>query len=194
MYLFFDTETTGLPKNWQAPLSDSDNWPRMVQLAWMLYDTHGRQLASANEIIRPVGFLIPEGASAIHGITQSRALREGRPLTEVLDRFDGMVRQSSILVAHNVSFDLSIVGAEFVRMGMDSPLLSKKRICTMEGSKAFCAIRNKYGFKRPSLSELYEKIFQTPLLLAHDAAADVAATARCFWYLQREGILKDQYS
>jgi DNA polymerase III subunit epsilon len=192
MYLFFDTETTGLPKNWQAPLSDSDNWPRMVQLAWILYDAHGSQLASANEIIRPEGFLIPEAASAIHGITQSRAAREGRPLAEVLDRFDGMVRQSSILVAHNVSFDLSIVGAEFIRLGIDSPLLSKKRICTMESSKAFCAIRNKYGFKRPSLSELYDKIYQTPLLAAHDAAADVAATARCFWYLQREGIIQNQ--
>jgi len=30
MYLFFDTETTGLPRNWKAPVTDLDNWPRMV--------------------------------------------------------------------------------------------------------------------------------------------------------------------
>jgi hypothetical protein len=29
MYLFFDTETTGLPKNWKAPVTDLNNWPRM---------------------------------------------------------------------------------------------------------------------------------------------------------------------
>ena len=31
-YLFFDTETTGLPANWQAPMSDLENWPRLVQI------------------------------------------------------------------------------------------------------------------------------------------------------------------
>ncbi len=36
MYLIFDTETTGLPKNYNAPLTDADNWPRLVQLAQSL--------------------------------------------------------------------------------------------------------------------------------------------------------------
>jgi DNA polymerase-3 subunit alpha len=38
MFLIYDTETTGLPKNYNAPLTDSDNWPRLVQLAWQLHD------------------------------------------------------------------------------------------------------------------------------------------------------------
>jgi hypothetical protein len=37
MYLFFDTETTGLPKNYKAPVTDLNNWPRLVQLAWLFY-------------------------------------------------------------------------------------------------------------------------------------------------------------
>ena len=41
MYLVFDTETTGLPRNFDAPISDSDNWPRMVQIAWQLHDENG---------------------------------------------------------------------------------------------------------------------------------------------------------
>ena len=36
-YLFFDTETTGLPRNWSAPVSDLNNWPRLVQIAWIFY-------------------------------------------------------------------------------------------------------------------------------------------------------------
>ena len=41
MFTFFDTETTGLPKNFNAPLSDSENWPRMVQIAWQVHDDDG---------------------------------------------------------------------------------------------------------------------------------------------------------
>ncbi len=38
MYLLFDTETTGLPKKWNAQASDVDNWPRLVQIAWLYQD------------------------------------------------------------------------------------------------------------------------------------------------------------
>ena len=41
MYLIFDTETTGLPKSWNAPITDTDNWPRCIQIAWQLHDNMG---------------------------------------------------------------------------------------------------------------------------------------------------------
>ncbi len=42
MYLIFDTETTGLPKRWDAPITDTDNWPRCIQIAWQLHDEMGK--------------------------------------------------------------------------------------------------------------------------------------------------------
>ena len=57
MYLFFDTETTGLPRNWKAPVTDLDNWPRMVQIAWILTDGEGEQLDIADYIIKPGVFI-----------------------------------------------------------------------------------------------------------------------------------------
>ena len=30
MYLFLDTETADKPRNWKAPASDLDNWPRAL--------------------------------------------------------------------------------------------------------------------------------------------------------------------
>ncbi|HET7116363.1 MAG TPA: hypothetical protein VFI29_07720 [Hanamia sp.] len=39
MYLFFDTETTGLPKNWKAPVADLNNWPRLSELHYKLFRT-----------------------------------------------------------------------------------------------------------------------------------------------------------
>ncbi len=52
--LFFDTETTGLPKYYNAPISNSQNWPRMVQLAFIEYFEDGSLSAEHNYIIKPL--------------------------------------------------------------------------------------------------------------------------------------------
>ena len=59
MYLVFDTETTGLPSNFDAPISDTNNWPRLVQLAWQIHDEMGVLLHQKDYIIKPVGYNIP---------------------------------------------------------------------------------------------------------------------------------------
>jgi DNA polymerase III epsilon subunit-like protein len=69
-YLFFDTETTGLPKNWKSPANDVYNWPRLIQLAYLLYDDKGNVVSSGNHIIKPDRFTIPIDISILHGILQ----------------------------------------------------------------------------------------------------------------------------
>ncbi len=189
MYLFFDTETTGLPKNWKAPVSDTDNWPRLVQLAWELHDKEGNTIATGNEIVRPQGFLIPADSARVHGITQERALAEGVPLSDVLARFTGALDQAHTLVAHNMSFDEKIVGAEFLRTGGKDVVAEKEKICTMLSSIDFCAIDGPRGYKWPKLAELHRTLFDTDFAEAHNAAADIRATARCFWELGRRGVI-----
>ena len=85
MYLIFDTETTGLPKNWNAPISNVDNWPRCVQLAWQLHDEMGHLIEYQDFLIQPEGFNIPYDAEQIHGISTGLAQEKGRPLKEVLE-------------------------------------------------------------------------------------------------------------
>ena len=58
MFLIFDTETTGLPRSYNAPLTDFDNWPRMVQLAWQLHDAFGNLISSNSVIVKPELLLI----------------------------------------------------------------------------------------------------------------------------------------
>ena len=69
MILVYDTETTGLPRDWNAPLTDSENWPRLVQLAWQLHTPDGKLVSRGNRIVRPDGFTIPYNAAKVHGIT-----------------------------------------------------------------------------------------------------------------------------
>ncbi|MDR1224533.1 MAG: 3'-5' exonuclease [Tannerella sp.] len=187
MYLFFDTETTGLPKNWKAPVTDLKNWPRLVQLAFLLYDNGGNEISSGDFIIKPEGFTIPSDASKIHGITTERAMQEGASITHVLQQFDNLIQQANCLVAHNMSFDEKIVGAEFLRNRMNNPIPYKSKICTMEKTTNLCAIKGPYGYKWPKLSELHYKLFHAYFEEAHNAAADIQATARCFWELRRLG-------
>ncbi len=190
MYLFFDTETTGLPRNWRAPVTDVDNWPRLIQLAFLRFDAEGNQLSSGDSIIKPEGFVIPSSAVQIHGISTEKALFEGRPIGQVLQSFNELVADAEVLVAHNINFDEKIVGSELIRAGMPNNLVSKRKICTMESSTEFCAIKGPYGNKWPKLSELYFQLFGTVFEEAHNAATDIQATATCFWELKRRGVIR----
>ena len=187
MYLFFDTETTGLPKSWKASVTDLNNWPRLVQLAYLYYDKSGNRISGGDFIVKPEGFTIPAHVSKIHGISTERALKEGQSITSVLQHFNSLVEEADYLVAHNMAFDEKIVGAEFLRNGMANSIPSKNKICTMEKTTNFCAIPGPYGYKWPKLSELHYRLFKANFDEAHNAAVDITATAKCFWELKRLG-------
>lgn len=189
MYLFFDTETTGLPRNWKAPVTDLDNWPRLVQIAWVLSDDEGSQIESADFIIKPDGFTIPAAASGVHGISTQKALDEGQDLYTVLSTFNELVSEAKFLVAHNISFDEKIIGAELLRTSIQSDFNHKKRICTMLSATDFCQIPGRYGFKWPKLTELHMKLFGEGFDEAHDAAVDINATEKCFWEMRKLGAI-----
>ncbi len=190
MYLFFDTETTGLPRNWNAPVTDLGNWPRLVELAWLLYDEQGRCAESQSVIVRPDGFSVPADAAAVHGITTARAMTEGVALKTALGKFVRSVEASRLLIAHNISFDEKIVGAEILRAGVDRRFFEVERCCTMKESTAFCAIPNRYGFKWPTLAELHDRLFGKKLDDTHRAGVDVQACAKCFFEMKQRGIIK----
>ena len=118
MYLIFDTETTGLPRNKTAPITDLDNWPRLVQLAWQLHDNKGKLISQHNYIIKPEGFDIPYKAEQVHGISTKRALAEGHDMQTVLTAFADDLEKTAQLVGHNIEFDVNIIGAEFLRKAL----------------------------------------------------------------------------
>jgi DNA polymerase III subunit alpha len=191
MFLIFDTETTGLPANWNAPLTDFNNWPRVVQIAWQLHDAEGKLISYKSIIVKPEGFTIPFNAEKVHGISTERALREGESLQSVIDMFLEDVNGATYLAGHNIEFDLNIMGCELLRCGMPNYLQEKKSLDTKELTTEFCAIPGGKGgkFKWPTLTELHLKLFGEHFSEAHDAAYDVDATAHCFFELLRESII-----
>ena len=189
MYLIFDTETTGLPKRWNAPLSDSENWPRCIQIAWQIHDAKGEVVAHEDYLIHPDGFTIPFDSEQVHGISTALAEDQGIPLEEVLEKFHTALDQVDYVVGHNVSFDRNIMGAEYLRSGLEDVLENKAVIDTCnEETAQLCQLPGGRGgkFKLPTLSELYRFLFQESFMEAHNATADVEATSRAFLELLRQ--------
>ena len=192
MYIIFDTETTGLPKRWNAPLTDSENWPRCIQIAWQVHADSGELLSHEDYLIQPDGFTVPYDAEQIHGISTALAEQQGRPLDEVLTLFSTALEQAEYVGGHNVIFDLNIMGAEFLRLGDHNPLEEAQVIdtCTEETAQ-LCQLPGGRGgkFKLPTLTELFIHLFGAGFGEAHNATADVEATTRCFLELLRKGQL-----
>ena len=188
MFLIFDTETTGLPKKWKAPLNDFENWPRLVQLAWQCHDLEGNFLFAKNHVIIPEDYTIPKEAEDVHGISTDIAKEKGIELKEALSDFVEDVKNAKLIIGHNIEFDINIVGSELLRCGMEEIMTAAPHFCTKIQSTNFCSIRNKSGsLKAPTLTELHLTLFRSPFPEAHNAAADVEATTRCFLELIRVG-------
>ena len=194
MYLIFDTETTGLPKRYDAPISDTDNWPRCVQIAWQLHDEMGKLVDQQSYLIKPKGFNIPYESEQIHGISTALADQQGIALEDVLLRFNEVLTKAKFVVGQNVAFDINIMGCEFYREAIENSLqaLSVLDTCT-EHTASLCKIPGGRGgkFKLPTLTELHTFLFDTPFNEAHNATADVEATARCFFELVRKAFFVD---
>ena len=193
-YLFFDTECNGLPQFYDVDVHMTNNWPNVIQLAWIVTDEQGKVLKRKSHIITPNGFEINDNVANLTGITTTRAMREGIELTTALSDFMSDVNNVQLLIGHNIDFDMKVVGCELYRNDMDyENLLSKKTLCTMKRSTYFCAIpssNSRYNdYKWPRLEELYHKLFGCSFSGAHDALADVEATMKCYFELKIKGIL-----
>ncbi|MCB0476023.1 MAG: DNA polymerase III subunit alpha, partial [Flavobacteriaceae bacterium] len=191
MYLIFDTETTGLPKNYNAPVSDTDNWPRCVQIAWQLHDKYGDLIEHQDFLIKPEGFNIPFDAEQIHGISTELAKAQGEQLETVLHLFNEALSKAAYVVGQNIGFDLKIMGSEFFRCEIETKLndLPVLDTCT-ETTAELCKIPGGRGgkFKLPTLTELHAFLFNETFDEAHNATADVEATTRCFFELIRREV------
>jgi DNA polymerase-3 subunit alpha len=195
MYLIFDTETTGLPRNYNAPVTDTENWPRCIQIAWQLHDEFGNLVENHDYLVKPDGFNIPYDAERIHGICTELADEQGTGLAEVLEKFNTALSKAKFVVGQNIGFDVNIMGCEFHRMGIKSPMSQMPVLdtCTEVTADLLKLPGGRGGrFKLPNLTELHQYLFGEPFAEAHNATADVEATTRCFLQLLKTDVFKPE--
>lgn len=190
-YVFFDTETTGLPTRWGAPPTEVNVWPRVIQLAWAAYNKEGDHIRSTCRLIKPDGWTVPDGEFwKEHGYSTEKCEAEGVRMQAAASEIVNVIDECRTMVAHNISYDHPVLAAEMIRYGLRAKNRPQK-LCTKELSTEYCAIPKAKGrgYKWPTLTELHQKLFGTDFDGAHDALADVKATARCFFELKKRGVI-----
>lgn len=195
-YLFFDTETTGLPDQRMPPSHESQ--PHICQLAAIEVDSERRTMTEINFLIRPNGWVIPEQASAVHGIHQSAAERYGIRIEGAIAIMRRLITRSKVIVAHNVEFDAWMLRRELSNLGGADvwDWGGGKEFCTMTAATDIVKCpptermlaRGTTGFKKPNLQEAYRHFFGCDFEGAHDAMADVRACRDVFFKLLDEGV------
>jgi len=208
-YLFLDLETNGLPSTYKDPESDWQNWPEIVQIAYLICDADGKRIKEESLFIKPDNWMLSDEASDFLNLTNDDLRRKGQMLETALDYLfhsEDFFYSSNeplpfkYIIGHNIEYDINCLKAALTKINKNgkynptayevSKLIQKvPTLCTMKSTTEFCALGGYKGNKYPKLEELYEKLFDKTIVGQHDALNDVRATSACFWNLKDLGII-----
>jgi len=183
--LVFDTETTGLPKGKNPSIYKTELWPHIIQLSYIVYCSEDNNLLTVEDDYIKISddVIIEEGSQAIHKISREKLNKKGISIEESLQKFNSWSEKCDLLVGHNVSFDKRMVMVEGIRNKIRMNI--QDTYCTMKQSTEICKIEREFPdgtkyFKYPSLSELYEHLFNHIPKNTHNALIDILICMRCF--------------
>ena len=196
--IFLDTETTGIC-DMRTPYNEEtlrNTWPYITQFAYQVCHITEDLLTSTQEAIKvhkikPVYSpdLYSEEAMLKTGISYNELLN-GDEIVPILHDFISELNTADFVVAHNTTFDMKVIKAEFLRHGIDQHMRVCPWIDTMYHGNTFCNLRNSRGGRKfPTLSELYKKITDSFPPVAHKADADLTSLKVCFFGLIKNNIL-----
>lgn len=214
--IILDTETNGLPANKFAAPSVPGAWPAILQLSWKICNVlpDGSLKVRSD---RDIGLALHSSerwnteAAAVHGISEVEA-RYGTAPADALRELAAALRSVDLIVAHNLSFDKSVIRAaawtEWERAGRpaDTSLRdiwpsgpgAAADFCTMEATRAILRIPSPYygpasgKLKAPRLGELYTWLHGSAYDVSgaslHSAKADTHCLMLCLSELLRRGL------
>ena len=188
--MFIDTEASGLPRKWNRPYSEDQNWPHIVQVSWLIYTNDGHLVKQQDHYINNNDFYSSPSALKIHCITEEFRLEKGEDRTGVMAMLaSDLEAYSPLVVGHFTELDLHMIGVEFFRTGILNPALNLPSFCTMLATTHL--VRNPQ-MKYLRLGELYLTLFHTKLEKQHNALIDAKATADCFFELVKNGDINEE--
>jgi len=187
--LVFDTETTGMVR-FQLP-PDHAEQPDLIQLGALLVDSgdwsvHAR--VSTLVTLR-AGAQIEPAAHEAHGISEEDCARWGIAPVVACSLFNQFCMQADLIVAHNLSFDESVMKTALFRIGNKPNRIDGRRtLCTKEATTEVLKLPGKYGsYKWPTLAEAYRHYTGNEIEGAHDALVDTEACLAVFRGLVQTG-------
>lgn len=191
MYVFFDTETTGLADSRKMP--DQEHI-RVCQFAAIMCDANRRIVGQFKSLIKPEGWTVHPDTAKFHGITTEDCNAYGISMKGVLGLFDKWCAMSGVRVAFNNSYDLHMLAVEqhhhvkeatyFPELQDQCAMAMEKPLLKLPATERMIAAGRGSDFKPPNLKEAYRGFFGEDFDGAHDALADVKATMRCYFHIK----------
>lgn len=160
-FAVFDNETTGLPIHFRGDLNQQ---PRIIEFAGIITD--GTTIIDQLDFIVDPGIAIEEIITKITGLTNEDL--SGKPkLSYYLPALKKFFSQADAAVAHNLSFDESMLKYDLERLDLELPSICfpKLKLCTVEQTMPL------FG-RRMKLIELYQH-YVGPYEQKHRAMDDV---------------------
>jgi len=172
--LVIDCETTGLVKNRLVPLARQ---PKVIELFGLTVEEEDEVLAFSS-LFNP-GHGVDADTTRITGITDNM-LAEAESFAEKAQAIKDAIERHDEVVAHNLSFDKTMIDLEMERVGL-----------TIEWPQLICTVEATVHLKghRLNLNALHHFLFDEEFTGAHRAENDVRALARCFKELRKRGIV-----
>lgn len=211
-YLIVDTETTGLPIIYDAPFTDVNNWPRIIELSWELCWENGETIEKACDLIAPDGWRFPTGDFwKEHGYNEAESMLNGIDPIIALTKLAIAMNCADVMVCHNLSYDKPIIECEMYRYKIYPKAIRREMIdknirvlhglrpegvpllkeCTKLLSTSILKLpgfKNEYSW--PKLEVAYEYMFNEKMSGAHHASSDVEATKKVYlWIKELNNIL-----
>ncbi|WP_372774876.1 3'-5' exonuclease [Mangrovibacterium sp.] len=189
--LFIDTETSGMPTRWNAPTAKVDEWPYILQIAWIVCKNNGELVCSRNFYIKQ-----DDSLSAVKPLAAKRissdALKEKKvERKEVLNVLAADFElYEPLIVGHFLEFDKKMMEVGFTRAEVRQNFEQLPKFCTMINSRRTKDIWGSHKFMQ--LNELYESLFNRPMDDKDQARSNVEATMAVFFELVRLGKINDR--
>ncbi|WP_375583475.1 hypothetical protein [Cyclobacterium xiamenense] len=187
----------GKPDDYDAPPTDTDNWPELLSLSYFIFDKEG-YLIKDKDLIFKNSTPPPENTLEEYCISMDHLQEMAIPPNQALREFIKDAQGCKKLVAHNASYVNNVLHSNFLRNKEKYPFSRTKKVCTMKKTRQFLMIPSYYSddYKYPKLEELAAACFSSgkdpegfEINIAKSSYWKARATAKCFWFLHDIGEL-----
>jgi DNA polymerase-3 subunit epsilon len=187
--LVLDTETSGLPKKWDVPYDTKNNWPHVLQIAWLIFDLDGKFIKKENHYLKPTSFKITKASFQIHKLSLNFLNHRGKDRKLVFKKLIAdLEKYHPLMVGHFVELDYHMIAAELFRLNIDYKIAQIPLFCTLKASAPYVKNPN---FEYLKLNRFYKTLFNKKPEKLHNALIDAQLTAEIFFHLLNKKEIDD---
>ena len=88
--LIFDTETSGLPEGKNPSIYETEKWPHIIQLSYIIYDSEANDIVTLEDDYISIDndVIIQPESQKVHNISRELLSEKGISIEDALEKFN----------------------------------------------------------------------------------------------------------